>query len=83
MDESGTKPAGWYRDNNGQLRWWDGMRWTEKTQGFDGRNGSSVPTVVIPTSAQNRAAGATGATATKPQRKIGASTWIVLPFAAP
>jgi hypothetical protein len=22
-------PAGWYSDANGQVRWWDGQRWTE------------------------------------------------------
>ncbi len=24
-------PAGWYDDGHGQLRWWDGSRWTEHT----------------------------------------------------
>lgn len=24
-------PAGWYDDGRGQLRWWDGQRWTEHT----------------------------------------------------
>jgi ribosomal protein L7/L12 len=24
-----TTPAGWYDDGSGQLRWWDGVRWTE------------------------------------------------------
>jgi hypothetical protein len=24
-------PAGWYDDGHGQLRWWDGQRWTEHT----------------------------------------------------
>ncbi len=24
-------PAGWYDDGHGQLRWWDGQRWTDHT----------------------------------------------------
>ncbi|MFV0452905.1 MAG: DUF2510 domain-containing protein [Propioniciclava sp.] len=26
-------PSGWYNDGSGTMRWWDGTRWTEQTQG--------------------------------------------------
>ena len=29
MRSGATTPAGWYDDGSGQLRWWDGSRWTE------------------------------------------------------
>ncbi|NKY54180.1 DUF2510 domain-containing protein [Nocardia vermiculata] len=25
-------PPGWYRDNYGSMRWWDGYQWTQHTQ---------------------------------------------------
>lgn len=28
----GSTPAGWYRDPNGQMRWWDGRDWTAQTE---------------------------------------------------
>lgn len=31
MTES-SPPAGWYPDNEGRMRWWDGSRWTDQFQ---------------------------------------------------
>lgn len=31
-DPTTSVPAGWYPDQNGHQRWWDGMRWTENVQ---------------------------------------------------
>lgn len=31
--ESGKPPAGYYPDNSGGMRWWDGNGWTERMQG--------------------------------------------------
>jgi hypothetical protein len=34
VDESpeGPVPAGWYKDEDGDLRWWTGTEWTDHTQ---------------------------------------------------
>lgn len=32
MSETQTTPAGWYNDDQGAQRWWDGSQWTEHTQ---------------------------------------------------
>ncbi|MGZ5370057.1 MAG: DUF2510 domain-containing protein, partial [Aeromicrobium sp.] len=29
-------PAGWFSDDSGLLRWWDGERWTEHTRASSG-----------------------------------------------
>ncbi|MEJ6555561.1 DUF2510 domain-containing protein [Microbacterium esteraromaticum] len=32
VDGSPQVPQGWYYDGNGEVRWWDGRRWTEHVQ---------------------------------------------------
>ncbi|MDR2896455.1 MAG: DUF2510 domain-containing protein [Propionibacteriaceae bacterium] len=40
-------PAGWFDDGHGQMRWWDGQRWTEHLQAESGgarpRSGTGEP----------------------------------------
>ena len=38
-DNSGSlPPAGWFPDGSGELRWWDGERWTEHTRALSDAN---------------------------------------------